>query len=480
MNSAIQLSRTEMLLIHEIAARFFYNNIRLNPKAVEYFKSRMLKAETVRDFNLGYAQSGWSSLVNHCRSKGISESKLVSCGLALQKDGGGVYDRFRDRIMFSLCDLSGKVIGFAGRGMETNAVPKYLNSPETALYKKKEFLFGLHKSRLAIKENGYCMIVEGYMDYLILYQAGIRNVVAVSGTALTPEHGHLLQRFTSNVLLLFDGDSAGQTAAIRAVFVLAPFNLDISILVLPNDEDPDSYVSKYGGEKFLEIVKGARNWVDFIIDKMMQEHDASTPRGKSAVISALEPLVQSINDSIVRQNFKKELSERLNIDEKLVYSRFIKGAKKNSTEGRSGILSSDEEYLTSLEGSFLRILFTKPELINEASQYVAPETLTDGVSGDIYSLVLEAKKQGGSLAGLGDRTADPEVKRLVSLLLVKPALQDHIHEEMVQKIIHLRAKFLRAQIRNVKLQMKDEPQRRTELLAQLQDYSKQLKDLDGG
>ncbi|NLP02297.1 MAG: DNA primase [Fibrobacter sp.] len=479
-NSAIQLSRTEMLLIHEIAARFFYNNIRLNPKAVEYFKSRMLKAETVRDFNLGYAQSGWSSLVNHCRSKGISESKLVSCGLALQKDGGGVYDRFRDRIMFSLCDLSGKVIGFAGRGMETNAVPKYLNSPETALYKKKEFLFGLHKSRLAIKENGYCMIVEGYMDYLILYQAGIRNVVAVSGTALTPEHGHLLQRFTSNVLLLFDGDSAGQTAAIRAVFVLAPFNLDISILVLPNDEDPDSYVSKYGGEKFLEIVKGARNWVDFIIDKMMQEHDASTPRGKSAVISALEPLVQSINDSIVRQNFKKELSERLNIDEKLVYSRFIKGAKKNSTEGRSGILSSDEEYLTSLEGSFLRILFTKPELINEASQYVAPETLTDGVSGDIYSLVLEAKKQGGSLAGLGDRTADPEVKRLVSLLLVKPALQDHIHEEMVQKIIHLRAKFLRAQIRNVKLQMKDEPQRRTELLAQLQDYSKQLKDLDGG
>ena len=119
--------------------------------------------------------------------------------------------------MFSLCDLSGKVIGFAGRGMETNAVPKYLNSPETALYKKKEFLFGLHKSRLAIKENGYCMIVEGYMDYLILYQAGIRNVVAVSGTALTPEHGHLLQRFTSNVLLLFDGDSAGQTAAIRAV-----------------------------------------------------------------------------------------------------------------------------------------------------------------------------------------------------------------------------------------------------------------------
>ena len=176
----------------------------------------MLKAETVRDFNLGYAQSGWSSLVNHCRSKGISESKLVSCGLALQKDGGGVYDRFRDRIMFSLCDLSGKVIGFAGRGMETNAVPKYLNSPETALYKKKEFLFGLHKSRLAIKENGYCMIVEGYMDYLILYQAGIQWLLCRE-LLLLLNCGHLLQRFTSNVLLLFDGDSAGQTAAIRAV-----------------------------------------------------------------------------------------------------------------------------------------------------------------------------------------------------------------------------------------------------------------------
>ena len=204
-----------MLLIHEIAARFFYNNIRLNPKAVEYFKSRMLKAETVRDFNLGYAQSGWSSLVNHCRSKGISESKLVSCGLALQKDGGGVYDRFRDRIMFSLCDLSGKVIGFAGRGMETNAVPKYLNSPETALYKKKSS-FWPAQIEAGNKENGYCMIVEGYMDYLILYQAESAMWLLCRELLL------LLNTVIASALHIkcpasFDGDSAGQTAAIRAV-----------------------------------------------------------------------------------------------------------------------------------------------------------------------------------------------------------------------------------------------------------------------
>lgn len=479
-SGGLKLSKTEMLQIHELASKFFYSNIRPNPKAVEYFKSRGLKAETVRDFNLGYAPSGWSSLVNYCQKHGISPAKLISCGLALQKDGGGVYDRFRDRVMFSLCDLSGRVIGFAGRGMEADAIPKYLNSPETPLYKKKEFLYGFHKSRQAVKEEGYCMIVEGYMDYLTLHQAGICNVVAASGTAFTPEHAHLLQRFTSNVLLLFDGDSAGQTAAIRAVFVLAPFNLDISILVLPGDEDPDSYVRKYGKEKFLELVKGARNWVDFIIEKMIQEHDATTARGKSAVISALQPLVDSISDSIVRQNFKKELSERLDIDEKLVYSRLQTPDRKQNSGGKPGSLSSDDVYLVSLEGSFLRILFTKPELINEASQYVVPETLTDSVSSDIYSLILEISKQGGSLAGLGNRTDDPEVKRIISLLLVKPALQDHINEEMVQKIIQLRAKFLRSQIRNVKLQMKTEPERSSDLLLQLQDFSKQLKELDGG
>ncbi|NLE01588.1 MAG: DNA primase [Fibrobacter sp.] len=485
-------SKTTLLEIHEIAAKFFYKQIRSSKEAIEYFKSRGLKPETVRDFRLGFSPPEWSALLMHFQQFNISVPNLIAAGLAIEKEGGGAYDRFRNRVIFSLFDLSGRVIGFAGRGMEEKAVPKYLNSPETLLYKKKDVLYGLFQSRQAIKEEGFVIVVEGYMDYLTLFQAGVKNVVATSGTALTEEHAHLLQRFTSKIILIFDGDQAGQNAAERGVFILVPFNFDVRILVLPGDEDPDSYVKKFGVESFNEQVSGARTWVDFIIDKMMRQYDTRTPQGKSAVLEALQPIVQSIRDSIVLDNFKKELADRLDFgknikDVQLISERVGKMAPREplysnrwNSPVREGAGKADTNFLQTLEGSFLRILVTEPELIAEARQYVVPETLTDSTSSDIYSMLLDAFEQGENVATLVEKTSDPELKRLISLLLVSPALKDHIHDEMVQKIIHLRAKFLKKLIRQVKVQIKNEPLRRPELLRQLQDLSSQLQELDGG
>ncbi len=469
------LSKTEMLEINETASKFYYSQIKNSQEAIDYFKSRGLTGETVRDFRLGFAPQGWSTLISSCQSKNISQKALVECGLAIEKEGGGCYDRFRNRVMFTLTDLSGKVIGFAGRGMEEKAIPKYLNSPETLLYKKKHFLYGLHKARQAVKETAHLMIVEGYMDYLTLYQAGIKNVAATSGTALTPEHAQIIQRFTSRVILVFDGDSAGQNAAVKGVFVLAPFNLDISVLVLPDDEDPDSYVKKYGSEKFLELVKNAQYWMPFIIKKALSENDTSTARGKSAVVEYLNPLIQEIRNPIAQSNFKKEIAEHLEIKEQLMYTRLQGTTSNNIVKETSSV---NDEYIFTLEGSFLRILVTSPELILEAKKYVLPETLTDYRSSDIYFLLIETYAEKGSLEGIVDKAEDLEIKRIITLLLVKPALQEHIHEELVQKIIHLRAKFLRASIREIRLQMKNDPDRRIDLLKKLKDFSIQLKDLD--
>ena len=258
-SSGASLSKTAMLEIHAMAADYFYSMIRRHPQAIAYFKSRGLAAETVRDFRLGYAPGGWSSLLDSAAGKGIAAEALVTCGLALKSAEGSTYDRFRDRIIFSLTDLSGRVIGFAGRGLEADATPKYLNSPETPLYRKKEFLYGLNSTRQYIKEENSSLVVEGYMDFLTLYQAGIRNVVATSGTAMTPEHAHVLTRFTSRVILVFDGDEAGQNAAERGVFTLAPFDLDVSILTLPPEEDPDSFVKAHGPDPFRAMMtEGAR------------------------------------------------------------------------------------------------------------------------------------------------------------------------------------------------------------------------------
>jgi DNA primase len=475
-----ELTKTDLLKIHEIAARFFYRNIRPSPAAVQYCKSRGLEPETVRDFKLGFAPESWTGLIDYCRNENISEEALVTCGLAIRKENGRCYDRFRSRVIFSLCDLSGRVIGFAGRGMEADAIPKYLNSPETQLYKKKHFLYGLGRSRQTIKEKGTVIIVEGYMDYLTLYQAGIRNVVASSGTALTPEHAQLLSRFTHSILLTFDGDNAGRTAAERAVFTLAPFNFDLSVLLLPPEDDPDSLVRTQGREAFESLLATAQTWSEFIIGRMITQHKATTPRGKSAVVDALAPIMHSLRDEIVAARFKKDIADQLGIEERLLNKKLSGGAEERRSRPSGSLLSRDTLYAGTLEGSFLRLLFAKPELIDEARNYVTPETLTDGISGDIYSLMIATYDRNHHFNAIIDSSDDPEIKRLLSFLMVAEVTIQNIHDDLVQKIVHLRKKYINSRIRECKLQMNREPHRRSELLQQLRDYMTQLHELDGG
>jgi DNA primase len=475
-----QLNKQELFKIHDLAAGYFYSNIKGSQEAVSYFKSRGLLPETVRAFRLGYAPEGWSSLIDFCKGNGIPSAALIACGLAVKNETGRIYDRFRNRIIFSLSDLSGRVIGFAGRGLSSDAVPKYLNSPETLLYKKKRFLYGLDQARQAIKKKQSVIVVEGYMDYLTLYQAGIRHVVATSGTALTPEHAQLLGRFTGSIILIFDGDTAGMEAAERAVFTLAPANLDLSVLTLPDGEDPDSVVKNGGKETFESLIENARYWSDFIIDRMITTHTAATPRGKSLVINSLAPLVQSIRDEITTQQFKQKLAEKLGIDERTIYRKLPDSRQRSTRDTRGPSLSADERYCGTLEGSFLRILIARPELINEARTYVTPETLTDGISGDIYYLILDTFDRNRNLNGISDATDNPEIKRTIAMLQVKETVTENIHEELVQKIIHLRKKFLRFKERECRVQMKQQPHRRSELLHQINEYITQLHELDGG
>ena len=473
------LSKVELFEIHDIAAQYYYSNIRSSQEAVSYLKSRDLTPETVREFRLGFIPDGWTNLIDFCSTKNIPVSSLATCGLAIRNDSGRYYDRFRNRIIFSLCDLSGRVIGFAGRGMEADATPKYLNSPETILYKKKLFLYGLHQARTAIKEHNSVIIVEGYMDYLTLYQAGIRNVAATSGTALTIEQGYQLSRFTPKVILTFDGDTAGQTAAERAVFTLASLNLDLMILILPAGEDPDSLVKKAGKDHFESLLANAVHWVDFIIDRMMIKHDASTPRGKSAVVAALNPIIESIRDIITSRLIRQKLAEKLGLSEQLLYTELPQNSF-HTVQSTSVPYSRNHHFGTTLEGSFLRLLLQKPEMIEEARNYVTPETLTDDVSGDIYSLLLKIYDREHHFKNMTSYTEDAETKRILSLLQVNMDITEHIHEELVQKIIHLRKKYLRHRLRECSLQIKNNPSKRQELLHLHHDFSIQLHELDGG
>jgi len=475
-------TKTEMLDIHKSAAEFYYQCLKGSPAAIEYFKSRGISAETVKEFGLGYAPDGWKGLIDHLAGEGVAPRRIVECGLAVEKDGAPPYDRFRNRVIFPLCDLSGRVIAFAGRGLDAEAQPKYLNSPESALYKKSGVLYGLHKARDGVREHGYIIIVEGYMDYLTLYQAGIRNAAAASGTAFTEEHAHLIKRFSSKATLVFDGDRAGLSAAQRAALILAPFGLQVSILALPGDDDPDSFVRRDGAEAFLGLLEKARPAADFLIDKLVSESDGS-PHGKSRVIDELMPYARALSDEVVRQDFLDMIAQRLRIDRRLVANRLGGSASRRPYGAAVPEPPQDSgRALTvgTLEEDFLSIIINVPALIVSARQYLSPEILTDTVAENIYSIVLEIYDRDGNLDGLIDACGgDTRLRDLVSMLGVKQVRLEHIEGELIRKISLLRRKYFKALMADVRAELRDCPEsERERLLERLRYCGEQLKESD--
>jgi DNA primase len=465
--------KNEMLKINQIAVDFYYSQTRKHPQAIEYFVKRGLSRETIKEFRLGYAPPGWSELLTFSSLKGVTQSALVQCGLAIAKQDNKAYDRFRDRIMFPIFDTSKRPIGFGGRGLTADAQPKYLNSPETFLYQKNKTLYGLHLAQYHIKQSKSVIIVEGYMDFLTLYQAGIKNVVATSGTALTDGQARIIQRFTNKIYLVFDGDSAGINAAQRAIFVLAPYNFDMRVLILPDEEDPDSYIKKHGQNGFLALLNNAFPFMKFVIEKAMNDKSAETPQGRSQALDFLTPLAQSMADSIVRQEFIKLIAEHLNVSEATVHGRI-----NNLVPSQSRTAESADDYCGTLEGNFMRLLVSNPSIIAEARHFIRPETFTDHFSNNLYSMIVRCYDENQQLDTLVDRISDPAVKRTVSLLYAKGMQEENALEELRHTIVRLQEKYLRRQIHDVGNRMKNEPSKRKALMEQLKEFSTQLKELE--
>ena len=467
------IPKNEMFKINTMAVEFYYSQTRSYPRVIEYFLARGLTREIIREFRLGYAPAGWSELLSFAKQRGIAESSLVQCGLAIAKSGNKCYDRFRDRIMFPIFDTSKRPIGFGGRGLTKDAEPKYLNSPETLLYQKNKTFYGLHVAQYHIKQAKSVIIVEGYMDFLALYQAGVKNVIATSGTALTDTQARIIQRFTSVVYLVFDGDGAGINAAQRAVFVLAPYNLDVRILILPNEEDPDSYIRKQGKDKFLGLLAQALPFAKFIIDKTISDKGADSPQKKSAALEYLAPLARSISDGIVRQDFLKQISEQLHISESLIHARI----------GRSGAAPDaapnvSDDYGGTIEGNFFRMLLSEPSAIKEARLYITPETFTDQFSSNLYSIILNSFDENQNLDTLVGSISDPETKRMVSLFFAKGEYEGSVHEDLRHTMLRLQRKFLKNRIRQNQNRMKTEPHNMSMLMQQVKKDSTQLKELE--
>lgn len=304
--------------LNEFAARYFQDAL-LSPRgqnALSYLKNRGFKLDDIKIFGLGYAPSGWDGLITEAKKESVDLQLLLKAGLILKKDKGGYYDRFRDRVMFTIRNLSGRVVAFGGRKLDDEQdSPKYINSPETAVYEKGKLLYGLYQNRDEIRKQDRAIFVEGYTDLMSLVSAGIRNVVATLGTALTEHQARLIRRYTKHVLLMYDSDTAGSAATLRGADVLIEGGVDVFVADIPQGFDPDSLVKERGAAEVGKYLETAANLFDFKLNRVL----AQSPEKRGEFIQSMLESLGKHKDRIQRSLLLKKISEALEIDERVLW-----------------------------------------------------------------------------------------------------------------------------------------------------------------
>ncbi|APC91514.1 MULTISPECIES: DNA primase [Francisella] len=290
-------------------------------KAINYLKKRGIDSDLARFFGIGYSSEGWNNITELAKSVNVSEEILVDTGLAIKNDKGNLYDRFRGRIMFPIRNIQGNVIAYGGRVIDNSQAVKYINSPETFVFQKNNILYGLYEYRERKKQypeliNQSLVVVEGYMDVVGLAQHGFYAAVAALGTAFSPNHAKILFRETNSVILCFDGDEAGQKAAIRTIKILLPIldgNKKLKILTLPSGDDPDDYIKQYGLEGFYTALDNSLALSEFIVDNLVQGKDLTKAESKAEVLENLKNFLLDVADNIYSESITATLADKVGI-----------------------------------------------------------------------------------------------------------------------------------------------------------------------
>ena len=324
-----QSTRESMLIVNAFAQEYFtnilFNHAEGRSIGLSYFHERGFRDDIIKKFGLGYSLDQREALYNEARARGYKKDYLLSTGLCLENSNGQVSDRFRGRVIFPVYSLSGKVLAFGGRILKKDEkMAKYVNSPESDIYHKSHELYGVYQAKQAIVKQDNCFLVEGYTDVLSMHQSGIENVVASSGTSLTPGQIRLIHRFTNHVTILYDGDAAGIKASLRGIDMLLKEGLHIKVVLLPDGDDPDSFAQKQSAAAFTQYIK--EHEVDFIRFKtnLLLENAGQDPVKKAALISDIVQSIAVIPDTIERSVYTKECSRLMDIAENILLSEINK------------------------------------------------------------------------------------------------------------------------------------------------------------
>lgn len=394
----------------EEAVIFYRHHLLHHPAAQDaqnYLQKRGLKPETMESFGIGYAPPGWDTTLQHFTAKGYTAEDLVNAGLVVEKqEGGGVYDRFRHRILFPIREMNGKMAGFGARRLNPEDEPKFLNSPQTELFDKGRLLYGLDAARKAIRAKDQAIIVEGYMDVVVPHQEGFTNLVSPMGTALTEAQLHLLKRFSKRIILALDADAAGEKATLRGLEVArqtldrteeisfdprgllrheARLQADLRVTTLPPGMDPDEVVLR-DPQEWQQLVDTAKPIVVHVMETLAAAHDLDDPKAKAEVAEQVLPLIEDVANPVERDAYRQRLARLLRVDERSLLTsqptrqrpqqrRATAQPAATPTVKETIAVDSNRLLIRRLETEFLRLLLRNPDLLNNLDRYLQSHTL---------------------------------------------------------------------------------------------------------
>jgi DNA primase len=353
-----------LFAMHEIAQEHFRAN--LNSAAGEaaraYLAKRGLARETIEQFGLGYSDRSGKTLLRLLEQRNFPQAQMVESGLVGRREDGSMYDRFRNRLMFPIQDGQGKIIAYGGRALAADDNPKYLNSPETPIYKKSYVLYNLHRAKESMRKEDRAILVEGYMDVIGVTAAGFGPVVASCGTALTPQQVKLVKQHTPRIVVNFDPDTAGANAAERSINLLLEEGMQVRILALDGELDPDEYCKERGAEAYQQQLDGAKGYFYWLADRARSKYDVRTSEGQVAVLKFLMPAVQKISDQMERMVIAGDVASYIGVDRGIVLDHF----KKAVAERKQDQFKREEVKLRHDERILINALLTRPKLASEA------------------------------------------------------------------------------------------------------------------
>ena len=435
-------SRAERARAVNSLARDYYLHILQHHEtaaaARQYLTARGLSAEVLESFQVGFALPGWRNLLDTLTGKDYRVDELLEAGLILQSTDGNLRDLFRNRVILPICDALGRVVGFGGRVLD-QSLPKYINTPETPWFNKGRILYGLHVARAAMKEKGYAVVMEGYMDVITAHQYGITNAVASLGTSLTREQGKLLLNYTRDVTIAYDADAAGVTATLRGLDILSELGCQVRVITVPDGKDPDDFIQKNGPEAWEKLATSAPSLFEYKIKQISGRKKTVTVSDKIKVMQQILPDLSNSAGEIEREENLKMLSRVLNLSWETVlgeYNRYQTNMGKkwlnpdNIAKIKHNMIDNNKkpDSRDKLEESLIRLILEKPDLGEEAAGKLSLDLFTRPFYRKVLQLCLEAaKKPVYRPADLLDRLNEEEQQHLSMLLTGEIPGDDLVH-----------------------------------------------------